>query len=138
MSRSAIWTNDARRHDAAHHEGERTAAKRLVRRLRETYGRWIDVIVAAGLYANGPFLTLLKELHLGGVIVAKKEGDEPLKEALTLWAGKPPEQVVEDDEAYERVELWTVASRRSTPTRPIRHWRSHPPLKTRRRSSRAQ
>jgi hypothetical protein len=92
--------------DAAHHEGELTAAKRLVRRLRETYGRWIDVIVADGLYANGPFLTLLKELHLGGVLVAKKEGDEPLKEALNLWAGKPPDQVVEDDEANERIELW--------------------------------
>jgi Transposase DDE domain len=92
--------------DADRHEGELTAAKRLVRRLRKTYGRWLDVIVADGLYANGPFLTLLQELKLGAVIVAKKETDEPLKEALNLWVGKPPDQVVEDDEANERIELW--------------------------------
>jgi hypothetical protein len=92
--------------DEAHHEGELTAAKRLVRRLRKTYGRWVEVIVADGLYANGPFLTVLDELKLGAVIVAKKEGDEPLKEALNLWADKPPEQIVEDREAHERIELW--------------------------------
>ena len=87
-------------------EGEQTAAIRLVHRLRETYGRWLDVIVADGLYANGPFLTALAELHFGAVIVAKKEGEEPLKEALQLWAGKPAEQVLDEPKANEHVELW--------------------------------
>ena len=87
-------------------EGEETAAIRLVRRLRETYGRWLDVIVADGLYANGPFLTELDKLGFGAVIVAKKEGDEPLKEALNLWVGTPPAEVVEDREANERIEFW--------------------------------
>jgi len=87
-------------------EGEQTAAIRLVERLRKTYGRWLDVIVADGLYANGPFLTALKSLKFGALIVAKKEKDEPLREAFNLWNGLPPSEVYEDKEAGERVELW--------------------------------
>jgi hypothetical protein len=44
------------------HEGELTAAKRLIRRVKRTYP-WVDVMVGDGLYSNGPFLTLLKELN---------------------------------------------------------------------------
>lgn len=86
-------------------EGELTAAKRLVRRLRQTY-RWIDVIVADALYANGPFLTLLRELGLGGVIIARKPTDEPLKEALWLWGDKPANRVIDAKGSQEQVELW--------------------------------
>ncbi|MBU1495064.1 MAG: transposase [Actinobacteria bacterium] len=86
-------------------EGELTAAKRLVRRLRQTYP-WVDVVVADALYANGPFLSLLKELDLGGVIIVRKSSDEPLKEALDLWADKPAEQTFEDKAKGERIELW--------------------------------
>lgn len=86
-------------------EGEQTAAIRLVRRLRTTYGRWIEVIVADSLYPNGPFLTVCAELGLGAVIVAKKETDEPLRDALAIW-GHRPGQVVIDTEARERLELW--------------------------------
>ncbi|MBI5543926.1 MAG: transposase [Deltaproteobacteria bacterium] len=88
------------------HEGEETAAIRLVERLRETYGRWIEVIVADGLYANGPFLSTLDRLGFGAVIVIKKDTDEPLREAHNLWAGKPPNETVEDKEAGEFIELW--------------------------------
>ena len=87
-------------------EGEETAAIRLVQRLRKTYGRWLDVIVADGLYANGPFLTTLDRLGFGAVIVVKKDTDEPLREALNLWAAKPPDETVEDKEAGEFIELW--------------------------------
>lgn len=86
-------------------EGELTAATRLIQRVKQTFP-WIDVVVGDALYANGPFLTTLQRLGLGGVIIARKEGDEPLREALQIWAHEPPHQVVEDSDARERIELW--------------------------------
>ena len=86
-------------------EGELTAAYRLLRRVKQTYP-WIDVVVGDGLYANGPFLTLAEELGLGVVVIARKNGDEPLKEALHLWENQPPEKVLEVPESNERIELW--------------------------------
>jgi hypothetical protein len=84
-------------------EGELTAATRLVRRVKQTFG-WIDVIVADSLYANGPFLTTLRDLRLGAVIVARKETDEPLREALHIWKDQAPSVTVAN--GPERVELW--------------------------------
>jgi len=86
-------------------EGELTAATRLIKRVKQTFG-WIDVVVADALYANGPFLTAVKKLGLGAVIIARKEGDEPLKEALQIWGHQPPHKLVEDKEARESIELW--------------------------------
>jgi hypothetical protein len=88
------------------HEGELTAAKRLVQRLRTSYGRWLDVIVCDALYGNGPFLTITKQCGYGVIVVLKKETDEPLKEALSLWRGKPPAGTVADATKHERIELW--------------------------------
>lgn len=84
-------------------EGELTAAKRLLARVKQTYG-WVDVVVADGLYANGPFLSLVAQLRMGAVVIARKEGDEPLKEARSLWKLQPPSQVIEQD--GEQVQLW--------------------------------
>lgn len=86
-------------------EGELTAAKRLLRRVKKHFS-WVDVVVADGLYPNGPFLTLVKDLRMGAVIIARKGTDEPLKEALNIWGDASPHQVVTDDEAGERLELW--------------------------------
>jgi hypothetical protein len=86
-------------------EGELTAATRLMKRVKQRFG-WIDVVVGDALYANGPFLNCAQRLGLGAVIVARKENDEPLKEALRIWGHQPPHKVVEDDAAHERIELW--------------------------------
>ena len=86
-------------------EGELTAAKRLLVRVKGTYG-WLDVVVADGLYANGPFLSLVEKLRMGAVVLARKEGDEPLREARRIWKGQPPQEVVTDEKAGERIELW--------------------------------
>ncbi len=85
-------------------EGELTAAKRLLRRVKQTFP-WLDVVIADGLYANGPFLSLAADLKMGAVVIARKEGDEPLREALALMAGQPP-QVVVDEKKREQLELW--------------------------------
>jgi len=88
-----------------HHEGELTAARRLLRRVKKTFS-WIDVVVADGLYPNGPFLTDVQQLGMSSVIVLQKDTDEPLKEALALWADKPTAQVVRDEKSGECIELW--------------------------------
>lgn len=90
---------------AAEDEGELTAATRLIKRVKQTFG-WIDVVVADALYANGPFLTALDRLGLGAVITARKETDEPLREALHLWAHQAPHKSVLNEQAGERIELW--------------------------------
>ena len=46
------------------HEGELTAARRLIDSLHDTYGGFIDAFVLDALYANGPVMTQLTELRL--------------------------------------------------------------------------
>jgi hypothetical protein len=65
------------------HEGELTAGRRLIQWLHETYGGFIDAIVADALYANGPLMSELDHYGYGGFLVLKKEKDEPFKEALS-------------------------------------------------------
>ena len=92
----------------AHHEGELTAAHRLIDRLHETYGTFIDAFVCDSLYGNGPMMTKLDDYCYGGFIVPKKNDNEPLKDALALWRNVGPCQQVEDNEKKEHVELWDV------------------------------
>jgi hypothetical protein len=87
------------------HEGELTAAMRLLPRVKRTFG-WVDVVVGDGLYANGPFLSLARSLKMSAITIARKQGDEPLKEAMALTADQAPHEVIIDDRARERVELW--------------------------------
>jgi hypothetical protein len=95
------------------HEGEQTAALRLLERVKATF-HWLDVVIGDALYANGPFLKEVARLHMGAVLISKKESDEPLKEALNIWSGQHPEKVVEVDRkstdgrllGRERHELW--------------------------------
>jgi hypothetical protein len=87
------------------HEGELPAALRLIRRVKATFG-WLDVVVADALYANGPLLTVAKDLKLGAVLIAKKEGEQPLKGAYRIWGQTPPHRVVVDEKKQERIELW--------------------------------
>lgn len=100
-------------HNVRGHEGELTAAKRLVPRLRETYGNLLDVLTLDALYCNGPFFTLAEQHRFGVIAVAKKADNEPLKEALSLWGNQPPHIVVDDKEKRERLELWDVRELRT-------------------------
>jgi hypothetical protein len=86
----------------SHHEGELTAAHRLICRLHTTYGTFIDALVFDALYANGPVMTKLDECGYGGFIVLKKDNNEPLKE------GQSPCDRFYDTDKKENVELWDV------------------------------
>ena len=92
----------------AGHEGELTAAHRLIDSLHETYGRFIDAIVCDALYANGPVMTQLTGYGYGGFIVLQKEKDEPFKEALALWQIEGSCEKYEDQERKEQVQFWDI------------------------------
>jgi len=90
------------------HEGELTAARRLIDSLHDTYGGFIDALVLDALYANGPVMTQLTDHGYGGFLVLKKEKNEPLKDALTLWEMEGRCESYEDPGRKEHVEFWDV------------------------------
>jgi hypothetical protein len=90
----------------ARHEGELTAALRLIDRLHATYGSFIDAFVFDALYANGPTMTKLDGYDYGAFIVLKKEDNEPLKEALALFDGQAPCERYDDPVTKEHIDFW--------------------------------
>ena len=90
------------------HEGELTAARRLIDSLHDTYGGFIDAFVLDALYANGPVMTRLTDYGYGSFLVLKKEKDEPFKEALTLWQLQGPCEKGDDPDRKEQVQFWDV------------------------------
>ncbi|HEX9223605.1 MAG TPA: SEC-C domain-containing protein [Candidatus Acidoferrales bacterium] len=90
----------------AGHEGELTAARRLIDSLHRIYGSFIDVFVLDALYANGPVMSQLDRHGYGGLIVLKKENNEPFKEALALWQGQAPCEAIDDADSKEHIEFW--------------------------------
>lgn len=106
-----VLNEEARRDlDPAHqgHEGELTAAHRLLDHLHQTYSSFVEVIVADALYANGPWMSKLDNYGYGGLIVLKKENQEPLKEALALWQRHKPNEIYDDPQSKEHVQFWDV------------------------------
>lgn len=106
-----VLNEEARRDtDGEHtgHEGELTAARRLIDSLDDTYGRFLDAFVCDALYANGPVMTQLDQHGYGGFLVLKKENNEPLREALALWQGQGPCEKYDDPDRKEHVEFWDV------------------------------
>lgn len=106
-----VRNEEARRDvDGEHagHEGELTAAHRLIDSLHETYGRFLDAVVLDALYANGPVMTQLDDYGYGGFLVLKKENNEPLREALALWQHQGPCEKYDDTERQEQVQFWDV------------------------------
>jgi hypothetical protein len=104
-----VLNEEARRDtegEHAGHEGELTAAYRLIDSLHLTYGAFIDAFVLDALYANGPLMTQLDGYGYGGFIVLKKENNEPLKEALSLQQGHAPCEQCDDADKKEHIEFW--------------------------------
>jgi hypothetical protein len=53
-------------------------------------------------------MTKLDQHHYGGFIVLKKDDNEPLKEAMTLWEGQSPCVSVDDIDQREHIDFWDV------------------------------
>jgi hypothetical protein len=91
------------------HEGEIPAALRLLDRIKECYGRFIDAFVLDGLYPCGPVMTKLQELHYGAFIVTRNRDQDPYRFAESVWSLRPgPDAVAADPETGERVEFWEL------------------------------
>lgn len=90
----------------AGHEGELTAAHRLLHCLHQSYGSFIDAVVVDALYANGPWMCRLDACGYGGFIVLKKENHEPLKEASALWQSQGACEAYDDAQSKEHIEFW--------------------------------
>jgi hypothetical protein len=88
------------------HEGELTAAHRLLDALHQTWGSFIDAVVCDALYANGPWMTHLDRCGYGGFMVLKKDNHEPFKEALALWRGQSPCETYTDPDTKEHIQFW--------------------------------
>jgi hypothetical protein len=104
-----VLNEEARRDIAgehAGHEGELTAGQRLIDKLHQTYGRFIDALVLDALYANGPVMSQLDRYGYGGFIVLKKGTNQPLKEALALWQDQGPCETYDDSDKKEHLEFW--------------------------------
>jgi hypothetical protein len=83
--------------------------------VADTYGTFIDAFVFDALYANGPVMTQLDQYGDGGFLVLKKENNEPLKEALTLWQSQGLCEIYDDPDRKEQMQFWDVDRwRRST------------------------
>ncbi len=95
---------------------ECAAALRLLRRMRQQYGRrFFDVGVVDSWYANGPFLkAVVQELGWPVIAVLKQERYEAHQEVLALTRGQKPTQVVEREE--RQVAIGEVPALRFTDT----------------------
>lgn len=89
-------------------EGELTGGKRLVRRLREKYGHFADVIVADALYLNAPFLNTVLECHVDAVIRLKDEKRLIYRDAEKLFE-KGEGLQAEFKRGNKRIECWDIA-----------------------------
>jgi hypothetical protein len=106
-----LRTADLRRQDGEStdkHDGEQTAALRLIDRLHDEFATFIDLFVLDALYPNGPAMTRITERGYGAVITLKKETDEPLKDAQALMKDQPPSRVWDDADKREHYEAWDV------------------------------
>lgn len=66
-------------------EGELTGGKRLIERLYEQHGHFVDVIVADALYLNAPFLKVVLDCHMEVVIRLKDERRLVFQDAEKLF-----------------------------------------------------
>lgn len=87
-------------------EGELTAALRLIDRLHDTYGCFIDAFVLDGLYPCGPVFEKLTRYNYGACIITRTKKKDPYRFAASIWEAKGKPDVVEmKDETGERFEI---------------------------------
>jgi hypothetical protein len=89
-------------------EGELTAVKPIIERLRKVFPKMYDVGIGDALYPNGPMINFMKEGKPSYDLIAvlKKLTDEPLADALKLYASMAPTETYYDEEREEWVRLW--------------------------------
>ena len=97
----------ARDAEADKAEGELTAAKPVVDRLRHLFPRLFDLGVGDALYANGPMFSFMRQngAPLDMIAVLKKKSDEPMADAITVFEKMEPIYYY-DKKRGEHVLMW--------------------------------
>ncbi len=82
-------------------EDEIAAATRLLERLFRDYPRAFDMVVADGLYAQGPFFKMVTDHGKDAIAVLKDDRRDLLKDAIGLFKQKKPFAFQRDGVTYE-------------------------------------
>jgi hypothetical protein len=96
-------------------EGELTAVKPAIDRLRKCFPKRYDVGIGDALYPNGPMINFLKDGRPAYDLVAvlKKAAEEPMKDAVYLYDRMPPTTQYHDPTRDELVRAWDSEGFRS-------------------------
>jgi len=98
------YPKDAIEGEESGHEGESTAAKRLVEKMIDIYGKsFFDVLTTDALYTTNPFVTLVNALGKYLVSRVKREDTTLYQEIETLSERIEPIHI---DDREDRVESW--------------------------------
>lgn len=86
-------------------EGEVTAATRLVSRLAEYYGRWIDGVVVDSGFAGAPFLNHVTGHGLHYIVRVKQENRHIIKKAEELIGNRNPDSCWRQAIGHHRLQI---------------------------------
>jgi len=86
-------------------EGEVRTAQRLLKRILKDYPRAFDLVVADGLYAQGPFFKMVRRCGKHAIAVLKNQDRDLVVDVLGLCAGQPPRTV---HAGKARCKVWDI------------------------------
>lgn len=86
-------------------EGEVVAAKRLLERVFQSYGRFFDAIVGDGIYMEAPFFNFCLEHGKDVLAVLKDDRRLLLQDAQGLFAQMPPQEC---QDGRRSIRYWDV------------------------------
>jgi len=72
-------------------EGEETAAKRLLERVFDLYGRYFEVVLGDALYLDAPFINFCLGHHKHAIVTIRGDHRLLLQDAQGLFAQQTPE-----------------------------------------------
>jgi len=89
-------------------QGELTAVKPLIDRLRNLFPKLFDVGIGDALYSNGPMINFMKNPNPAYDLIAilKKENNEPMADAIKLYDKTTPTKIYYDRKRGEHVRMW--------------------------------
>ncbi len=92
-------------------DGEREAARRLLTRVLDAHGRWIDLLVVDAEYAAGPWLNQILP-HVWVLVRLKDRRYTIVQDVEGLWAVQPPTATWarEDGQPVQAWEAWEISS----------------------------
>lgn len=86
-------------------EGEVRCAQRLLKRLLTDYPRAFDLVVADGIYAQGPFFKMVRSAGKHAIAVLKNEERDLMVDMLALCKAHPPRDM---RRGKVRCQVWDI------------------------------